>query len=716
MHVGPWFLSGGGSMSLMKQFVKEVDKGKGRAKRSQDAWPRVQRWLGGQQFLGMPGYQAWTEETEGAPGKRTPLLFPISDGMEGMQAELRAIAARMQDPAEPFKAILDRTAALFEPTDAGPADPFTGFMKDFPDDPEANPGRLPKEAIDALRRIGALPALCRLINVEGDTVVGTGQVHTLLELLLPDAERRSTAFALLAKELWQEPENLSEAQTQATWLEVLLWRLAELQYLIKKEAVLGKNFVFPPFTAAQPLAPSPSIKSASMASLSALRKDQAAIKKRRDEEKKRDADPKRVRRSASAGSSRRSPPRQHTPPPKRAWDAEGSSSSSSEEDPEESPGPARKPAAKASAQPPLPQETPEAVRQQRRGVMGGFGIPYASQAYHAELEKDMAKDPGTDKLGEPFQRTRAELLTVKAFAQMHDGKLFGPPILGKHGGEFDLAKVWREGRLRLVRHSFYNNDNNKGCRASSQSLGWFFESFDALVPNLNQLSSRIRYLAEERNEAGQPTYGYLAGKAIEETARITSFIAVLNQLKLQYNNESQLMAYAASAIYLHFASGRPAWLEQPDPTLWEKLTPYVGLHCTTCDGLGHLSGGHDKVISHCAIKKVPITDACQFPPHKVATLPAAPKNERNERQASPYRNDSNSSRGRSSYQQDNYRSNYHGGGYQGGGGRDRRDDRRDRGDNRDGNRQGNRYAPPGQQQRQGGRGRQGGDRARNPGP
>jgi hypothetical protein len=295
---------------------------------------------------------------------------------------------------------------------------------------------------------------------------------------------------------------------------------------------------------------------------------------------------------------------------------------------------------------------------------------------------------------------------------MHDDKLFGPPIPGKQGGSFDLSKVWREARLRLVRHSFYDNDNNKGCRASSQSLGWFFENFDALVPNLNQLSSRIRYLAAERDEAGEPTYGYLAGRAIEETARITSFIAVLNQLKMQYNNESQLMAYAASAMYLHFASGRPTWLEQPDHTLWDKLTPYVGLHCTTCGVLGHLSGGHDKVISYCAARKIGITDASQFPPNKVATLPAAPKNERNERQASPYRNDS--FRGRSNYQQDHHyrggRDRGESGGYQGDGGRDRRDSGRERGDNRDGNRPGNRYAPPGPQQRQWGRGRQGGDR------
>jgi hypothetical protein len=705
-------------MSLTEQFARA-------SKHSGADEARVRRVLAGLKFLGLPGTSLWSGDGKAAKPlflKETGRLEALS--LTSIQADVRGLATRLRAHST-FQANLVASADVFEPRSGLTSGLFKGGLFLLPDDQDEGEDNapMPEEAIKVLLDLHALPLLCRLLDFKEGCPKTSAQLLGLADLLLPDPEVQRGLVREFASKLWPggdeaDPTKLGAQEQEALLLEAVLWRLAALKAAICDHKVMGADFELLPFTAPKRPAAAPAgFLDASWGDLPNLIADQTTVRKRQTNEQEDEAEqPSHKRRSDAEGKHPR-PPSQERLEQEEEETGSSSSSSSSSSSPKDgykSPPRASMRKPQESGPPRPPQETPEEVRQRSRGVGGGgFGDPYDPQGFYAELETDLTKEPGPCQPGVSYQKGRAQLLTVIAFAAMQDNKFYAPPLKGKQEGAFDLPKLWRDPTLRLVRHSWYVRDNNKNFRASCQSLGSFFETLAALIQNLTELAKRVEHLAKEKDESGKPKQGYLAGRAVEEVGRITSFISVLNRLHSHYKNEQQLMAYAASALYLHFASGLPAWLEQPNHQLWDRLTPQVGLHCTTCYSFGHLSGGHKKVLAYCASTGTAVMDARQFPPEVVATLPPSKKDghEQRERQASPYR--SRSPPGRFYPQQHHYqggRDRGEGGGYHGGGGRDRREGGRERGDNREGYRPGNRYAPPGQQPRLGGRGRHGGDR------
>lgn len=695
-------------MSLTSHFVATGGAAKGSGAQEE----RVRRVLAPLRFLGLQGTSLWSED-----GKRARPFFLKEKGIlnpllpEDIRADVRSVAARLR--AHPgLQANLLSSAELFEPTRDVTADLFVGGLHLLPDEDlgEQDLVELPKPAIEVLLRLHALPLMCRLLDFQEGCPKISAQLRGLADLLLPDLEVQEGLIGDLASRLWPDGAGkMGEQEKEALLLEGVLWRLSALKVAISEHKMMGHDFELPPFTAPkQPTAAPTGFLDASWTSLPSLIEDQAARRKRRSDttEGNTDSRPHPKRRSELDPRPRpSSPPRRSEDEDDDEEEDEEDASSSASSRGHKSPPRAALRKSSEYVPPALPQTTPEEVRQRSRGAGAGFGDPYGHQDFHAELETDLTKEPGVNELGGAFQKTRASCLMILAYTAMHDGKFYGPPLSGKQWGTFDLPKLWRNPKLRLVRHSFYIVDTNKNFRQSCQSLGPFFEDLRTLIENLNELSRRIQHMAREQNKSGKPKYGWLAGRAVEECARITSFISVLNRLQGQYHNETHLMAYAASALYLHFATGWSNWLEQPNHTLWERLTPHVGLHCDTCGELGHLSGGHAKVSAYCTAQGIKVRDAAQFPPDKVANLPVPKKARSDARQSSPPRS-SRPSQEQQQQQDHNsrgWRDREHGDGGRSGNGNNWR------GDHRDGHQSGNRYAPSGQQ-RQRGRGWQGGDR------
>lgn len=691
-------------MSLTEQFARA-------SKHSGADEARVRRVLAGLKFLGLPGTSLWSGDGKAAKPlflKETGRLEALS--LTSVQADVRGLATRLRAHST-FQANLVASADVFEPRSGLTSGLFVGGLFLLPDDQDEgeDDAPMPEEAIKVLLDLHALPLLCRLLDFKEGCPKTSAQLLGLADLLLPDPEVQRGLVQEFASKLWPggdeaDPTKLRAQEQEALLLEAVLWRLAALKAAICDHKVMGADFELLPFTAPKRPAAAPAgFLDASWGDLPNLIADQTAVRKRQTNEQEDEAEqPSHKRRPTTEREPRGPSPPRRTYSPDPSEDEDGSSSSSAGY---KSPSRVASRKSKEPAARPVPLTTPEEERQQsRQAGQGGWGRAGQPTMY-AELETDLDKDPGPDDAGTAFMRTRARSLMVQAFAAMSDGELF-PPAKNKLGA-FSLAKALRGGSMRIVKHSFFMADVNKGCRAMCMTPGPMFDSYRALSRGLSELGQRTSNLAAQQKD-GQPTHGYLARRASKECTWLINFNAVLQQLLGQHHNETQMLFYAASALYLYFASGDSAWLTQPHHMLWEELRPLTGLHCDMCGQLGHLSGGHAKVQAYCLANSITkVMDACQFPPDKVANLPAVPKpTERGEqRRSSPARRPSNLQR--DSFPR-GWRDREHGdGGWRGGGGHYGRD----RGDrHRDGHQE-NSHAPAGgQQHRQRGRHWQGGDR------
>jgi hypothetical protein len=346
----------------------------------------------------------------------------------------------------------------------------------------------------------------------------------------------------------------------------------------------------------------------------------------RDSRSRQDRGRSRSRRSRSRSrgrsrnrgrSARRSPPRgqgRQGKSPSRARSSSSSRSRSRTPESRRSP-----PRAAGSVRP--PSETPEDVKRARSG---GSAVNLAHSVllrnYRMVLENDLSKDPGTKGAGTSFMGTRVQgsVLLLAYQECQQNAVLFGGPD-DRSAGRLNLFDLFSRPELRLARKSYLENSNNRACKSSCQAFPDFFADIKTTTTNATRVIKLMEHIATQPN---QPSW--MVKRALQEVVWVAELIGVVLPQLTNHDRrfDAQAGAYAACCFYLYFASGDRMWLIHPEQSLWTEVGQRLGLHCSKCHLLGHLSGICEELHGSVSDARVKPTSAQQYPSETFRALQA----------------------------------------------------------------------------------------------